>query len=73
MEKTKDRILTVTEVRKLPAGAKVIRRNGRKDEVWEVVMDGRHKKLFRHGKWHGAMYWIPISEKDTYTLWRKQS
>ena len=47
MEKVKERIQKTSDVRKLPAGAKVIRRNGRRDEVWEIVMDGRHKKLFR--------------------------
>lgn len=73
MEKVKERFLTASEVRRMPCGSKVIRRNGNRDEVYEVVMRGRYKKLFRHNKWHGAMYWIPISEKDTYTLWRKQS
>ena len=72
MEKTKDRILTASEVRKLPAGAKVIRRNGRKDEVWEIVMVGRHKKLFRHDRFTGPMYWRPISDQDVYLEVRRR-
>ena len=73
MEKTGTKVLTASEVRKLPCGSKVIRRNRNRDEVYEVVMRGRYKKLFRHDKWHGAMYWIPISDTDTYILWRRQS
>ena len=66
MEKTKDRILTAAEVRKLPAGAKVIRRNGRKDEVWEVVMVGRHKKLFRCDRWNDTTHRRHICDEDIY-------
>lgn len=66
MEKVKERILKASEVRKLPAGAKVIRRTKYRDEIMEVVMVGRHKKLFRHDKWNGPMYWRQISEDDTY-------
>lgn len=72
MEKTGTKVLTASEVRRMPCGSKVIRRNGNRDEVYEVVMRGRYKKLFRHNKWHGAMYWIPISDKDTYLEVRRK-
>lgn len=72
MEKVKERILKASDVRKLPAGTKVIRRNGRRDEVWEIVMDGRHKKLFRHDRFTGPMYWRPISDQDVYLEVRKR-
>ena len=66
MEKVKERILKASEVRKLPAGTKVIRRNGRRDEVWEIVMDGRHKKLFRNDKWNETIHKRQISDEDVY-------
>lgn len=66
MEKVKERILKASDVRKLPAGAKVIRRNGRRDEVWEIVMDGRHKKLFRCDKWNETIHKRQISDEDVY-------
>lgn len=72
MEKVKERFLTASEVRKLPAGAKVIRRNGRRDEVWEIVMVGRHKKLFRHDRFTGPMYWRSISDQDVYLEVRRR-
>jgi hypothetical protein len=72
MEKVKERILKASDVRKLPAGAKVIRRNGRRDEVWEIVMDGRHKKLFRCDKWNEAIQRRQISDQDVYLEVRKR-
>lgn len=66
MKNNKTNILTAAQVRKLPVGAKVVRKTKLRDEVCTVVYSGRHKKLFYHDKWHGPMKWMPITDKDIY-------
>ena len=67
MRKEKEpKVLTAAQVRKLPYGAKVVRRTEERDQVCTVAHSGKFKKLLYHDKWHGSMKWMPITDKDCY-------
>lgn len=65
-EMTKGKILTAKDVKKLPSGAKVIRRGRTKDEVCTVVQYGKHKKLLYEDNFRGVLKYYAIRDEDRY-------